>query len=67
MQNRNGHPELFDYAPHLLRIDSLAKELHEACLIKDYGVLPKLTDDLIVEARMLRAWALHQLENIHGS
>jgi hypothetical protein len=67
MQNKNGHPELFDYAPHLLRIDSLAKELHEACLDKKYGVVPQLADDLLVETRMLRAWAVFQMEGRHGN
>lgn len=60
------HPELFDYAPHLLAIDRLAKELHNACLNKRYDEIPELTNDLVVESRMVRAWAVYQLENNLG-
>jgi len=56
------HPELFDYAPLLLKIDSLAKQLHEACLIREYSDLPKMCTDLVVETRLLRAWAMHKME-----
>jgi hypothetical protein len=61
------HQELFDYAPHLLAVDRLAKELHEACLNKRYDEVPEMCADLVVEARMLRAWAVHQLENTLGN
>lgn len=65
MQN-NQHPELFDYAPMLLKVDKLAKELHEACLHNNYSDIPVMCADLIVEARMLRAWATDKMERVHG-
>ena len=61
------HPDLFDYAPHLLAIDRLAKELHDACLNKNYTEVPQMCSELVVETRMLRAWAMHQLEESHGN
>lgn len=64
---QNNHEELFDYAPMLLKVDKLAKELHEACLHKNYTDIPTMCADLVVEARMLRAWATHNLENPHGT
>ena len=61
------HQELFDYAPHLLAIDRLAKQLHEACLNKKYDEVPELANELVVESRMVRAWAVYQLENSLGN
>jgi hypothetical protein len=61
------HDQIFDYAPHLIAIDRLAKELHDACLYKRYDEVPSLTNELVVEARMVRAWAVHQLENSLGN
>jgi hypothetical protein len=56
------HKEIFDYAPLLLKIDSLAKTLHTACLSKRLDAVPSMCDALVVEARMLRGWALDQQE-----
>ena len=56
------HETLFDYAPLLLKIDSLSKELHKACLAKAYDNVPQMCAELIVEARMLRGWATDQIE-----
>jgi hypothetical protein len=61
------HEPIFDYAPHLIAIDQLAKQLHDACLYKRYDEVPSLANDLVVEARMVRAWAVHQLEDSHGN
>lgn len=58
--------QIFDYAQHLIAIDRLAKELHEACLYKRYTDIPPMSADLIVEARMLRAWAVDKMEKAHG-
>lgn len=58
--------QIFDYAQHLIAIDRLAKELHEACLYKRYDDVPAMVNDLIVEARMLRAWATDKMEKAHG-
>lgn len=58
--------QIFDYAQHLIAIDRLAKELHEACLCKKYDEVPVMVNDLVVEARMLRAWATDKMEKAHG-
>lgn len=61
------HDELFDYAPFLLRVDNLARALHEACLHKQYTDIPSMCDALVVQSRMLRAWAHDQQEKVDGS
>lgn len=58
--------QIFDYAQHLIAIDRLAKELHEACLYKRYDDVPTMVNDLIVEARMVRAWATDKMEKAYG-
>ena len=58
--------QIFDYAQHLIAIDRLAKELHDACLYKRYDEVPTMVNDLIVEARMVRAWATDKMERAHG-
>jgi len=59
------HPELFDYAPMLLKMDKLAKELHEACLHNNYTGIPKMCNEMVVEARLLRAWGTDRLEKLN--
>lgn len=58
----NKHEELFDYAPILLKMDELCKELHTACLHKKYAGAVAHTEEMIVQARMLRAWLNGQLD-----
>jgi hypothetical protein len=52
-----AHEQLFDYAPFLLKVDKLAAELHEACLHKNYDGIKPMCNELVVQARMLKAWA----------
>ena len=51
---------LFDYAPILLRMDKICKELHHAALDKSYGNCLSMLDEMIVQSRMLRAWINEQ-------
>ena len=51
---------LFDYAPILIKVDKLARELSDACMNKRYAGLEGKCNELIVEARMLRAWISEQ-------
>lgn len=53
--------ELFDYAPFMHKIDSLERKIHDRLLHKDYDVLGDI-DEIIVNARMLRAWINSQRE-----
>jgi len=58
--------ELFDYAPHMIKIQQSEKAAHDLLLKKDYeAVLPHL-QEIIVAARMARAWVIDQLENERG-
>jgi len=61
------HKDIFDYATMLLKIDKLAKELHEACLYKRYEDVPSMCAELVVEARMLRGWAIDAKEKRDGT
>lgn len=51
-----NHNELFDYAPILHKMDTLCKELHDACLHKKTAGALTMTNEMVVQARMLRAW-----------
>jgi hypothetical protein len=53
--------ELFDYAPFLHKIDTLERQIHDKFLHKDFDVMADI-DEIIVNARMLRAWVNHQRE-----
>jgi hypothetical protein len=56
--NATNNDGLFDYAPILLKMDKLSKELHEACLHKQYDGALEMTNEMVVQTRMLRAWLL---------
>lgn len=51
-----NHNELFDYAPILHKMDTLCKNLHEACLHNKTDGALDMTNEMVVQARMLRAW-----------
>lgn len=57
-----GHDQLFDYAPILLQMDKLCKELHEACLHKQTAGVTEMTNEMVFAARQLRAWAHHEAD-----
>lgn len=54
--NEHNHQELFDYAPILLKMDKLCRELHNACLHKKGAGALDMTNEMVVQTRMLRAW-----------
>lgn len=61
-QNANQHDAIFDYAMPLLKIEKLEREIHDACNTKQYSCVGELVNELIVNARMVRAWANHHLD-----
>jgi hypothetical protein len=56
--NAYENNSLFDYAPILLKMDKLCKDLHEACLHKKHEHALEMTNEMVVQSRMLRAWFL---------
>lgn len=53
---------IFDYAMPLLKIEKLEREIHSACNLKQYQNVGDMVNELIVNARMVRAWANHHLD-----
>lgn len=51
---------LFDYAPILIKVDQLSRELSDSCMHRKYQGLEDKCNELIVQARMLRAWISEQ-------
>jgi len=52
----NAAENLFDYSAILIKMDKLCKDLHYACLHNQTEGALDLTDEMVVQARMLRAW-----------
>ncbi len=50
------HTEVFDYAPILIKMDKLCRELHDACLHKKTDGALEMTNEMVYQTRMLRAW-----------
>jgi hypothetical protein len=60
LQNQNG--DIFDYAMPLLKIEKLEREIHDACNTKQYTNVNDMVNELIVNARMVKAWANHHID-----
>lgn len=60
LQNQNG--DIFDYAMPLLKIEKLERDIHDACNLKQYQNVGEMVNELIVNARLVRAWANHHLD-----
>lgn len=60
-QQANHHDDIFDYAMPLLKIEKLEREIHDACNTKQYSDVGGLVNELIYNARMVRAWATHRI------
>lgn len=60
LQNQNG--DIFDYAMPLLKIEKLERDIHDACNLKQYQNVGEMANELIVNARLVRAWANHHLD-----
>lgn len=58
----NRHEDVFDYATILIKMDKLCKELHDACLHKRTDGALNMTNEMVVQTRMLRAWLNEQTE-----
>lgn len=56
------HEDIFDYATILLKMDKLCKELHTACLHNRTSGALDMTNEMVVQTRMLRAWLNEQDE-----
>jgi hypothetical protein len=50
------HQDIFDYATILIKMDKLCKELHDACLHNHTDGALQMTNEMVVQTRMLRAW-----------
>jgi hypothetical protein len=46
---------IIDYALPLIRIEQLSRKIHDQCLYHDYSAALKMTQDMIVEIRVLQA------------
>lgn len=54
--------ELFDYAPHMIKIQQGENKAHDLLLAKRYAEVLPILDEIVVHARMARAWVVHQLD-----
>lgn len=52
--------EFLDYSTILMEIERLEKELHDACLHKQFDKVPKMANDLIEQALLLKLWIKRQ-------
>lgn len=52
--------EFIDYSTILMKIEQLEKELHEACLNKEFEKVFPLTNQLVNQANILKLWAKAQ-------
>lgn len=61
-QLQNQHDNIFDYAMPLLKIEKLEREIHDACNTRQYEYVNDMINELIVNARMVKAWANHHID-----
>lgn len=54
--------DLFDYAPIMTKMERLTKEIHANFLNNNPDANLQLIDQLAVETRLLRSYALHVTE-----
>lgn len=52
--------DIFDYSPHLLKMQALIKELHTSTLHKDWDTSRELSLQIATEARLLLNWLRDQ-------
>lgn len=52
--------QFFDYSTILMRVEQLEKELHEACLSKEYAKIPVLANELMDQAVLIKQWGKEQ-------
>jgi hypothetical protein len=49
-------PNLFDYAPMLIKIDQLERRIHDLCLEKQHKEAIPLVDELMEQCVVLKKW-----------
>jgi hypothetical protein len=49
-------PDLFDYAPLLIKIDQLERRIHDLCLEKQHKEAIPLVDELMEQCVVLKKW-----------
>jgi len=52
--------EIFDYSPHLLKMQALIKKLTESTLHKDWDLSRELSLQIATEAKLLLNWLQEQ-------
>ncbi len=52
--------DIFDYSPHLLKMQALIKKLHESTLHKDWDLSRELSLQIATEAKLLLNWLQEQ-------
>jgi len=52
--------EFSDYSTYLIRMDSISRAVHDACLARNYEDAKKLTDELVEQSVLLRKWLKDQ-------
>ena len=61
-QLQNQQSDIFDYAKPLLKIEKLERDIHDACNTKQYECVNNMVNELIVNARLVKAWANHHID-----
>jgi len=49
-------PDLFDYAPMLIKVEQLERQIHDLCLEKKYQEATSLTDEIVEQCVLLKKW-----------
>lgn len=49
-------PDLFDYAPVLIKVEQLERQIHDLCLERRYQDAIALTDELMEQCVLLKKW-----------
>lgn len=49
-------PDLFDYAPMLIKIEQLERRIHDLCLEKRHQEAVPLVDEMMEECVLLKKW-----------
>lgn len=60
----NKHEELFDYAPFLQKIQHGERDAHELILSKKYEEASAAIDEIVVNARMAKAWLNMKIDEL---
>lgn len=49
------HGGIVDYAMPMMKIENLMRQVHDLCLLKQYGLANNICPEIIAEARVLSA------------